>query len=142
MYGLTTVLRRNFPPPLVIQAEPQPRTGVAQGCVVWHSPEHEEKPMPELSRRTFLASGAGVAAAGVAVAAMPGLVTSASASPADRAAAAVTVEQLKAAGPIVVHVRDAASGEISVMSGEDEVVFRDPSFIARIVAAANGHTES
>lgn len=76
--------------------------------------------MPELSRRVFLSSGAGVAAAAVAV----------------------TIEQLNATGPPVVHVRDAAAGEISVMSGENEVVFNDPSFIARIVAAANGNHPS
>lgn len=101
--------------------------------------------MPELSRRVFLSSGAGVAAAGVAIAAMPGLATAAPASPpspAEAVAAAVTIEQLNAAGPLVVHVRDAAAGEISVMSGENEVVFNDPSFIARIVAAANGNHPS
>ena len=101
--------------------------------------------MPELSRRVFLSSGAGVAAAGVAIAAMPGLATAASASPpspAEAAAVAVTIEQLNATGPPVVHVRDAAAGEISVMSGENEVVFNDPSFIARIVSAANGNHPS
>ena len=40
---------------------------------------------------------------------------------------------------IVVHVADAASGEISVMSGESEVILRDRTIVSRIVAAANGH---
>ena len=41
-------------------------------------------------------------------------------------------------GPLVVHVRDAAAGEVSVLSGESEVVIHDPAFVARIVAAAGG----
>ena len=51
---------------------------------------------------------------------------------------AATIEELNAAGPLVVHIRDAEAGVVSVMSGEQEVVFTDPSFIARVVAAANG----
>ena len=35
-----------------------------------------------------------------------------------------------------------SAGVVSVMSGEHEVVFTDPKFIARIVAAANGRTPS
>ena len=93
--------------------------------------------MPELSRRVFLSSGAGVAAAGVAIAAKAGI-AAAAISPDPTADPAVTIEELNAAGPLVVHIRDAAAGEVSVMSGEDEVVFTDPSFIARVVSAANG----
>ena len=96
--------------------------------------------MPELSRRVFLSSGAGVAAAGVAVAAMPGLASASAAAiaPDAKADPAMTIEELNAAGPLVVHVRDAAAGVVSVMSGEQEVVFTDPNFISRVVAAANG----
>jgi hypothetical protein len=98
--------------------------------------------MPELSRRVFLSSGAGVAAAGVAIAAMPGLASATTITPDAAADPAVTIEELNAAGPLVVHVRDAAAGVVSVMSGEHEVVFTDPKFIARIVAAANGRAAS
>ncbi len=93
--------------------------------------------MPELSRRVFLTSGAGVAAAGVAVAAMPSI-AAAAISPDAGADPKATIEELSAAGPLVVHIRDAAAGEVSVMSGEQEVVFTDPTFISRVVAAANG----
>jgi hypothetical protein len=99
----------------------------------------EEKPMPELSRRVFLSSGAGVAAAGVAIAAMPS-VAAAVISPDAKADPAATIEELNAAGPLVVHIRDASAGEVSVMTGEQEVIFTDPAFIARVVAAANGRT--
>jgi len=95
--------------------------------------------MPELSRRVFLSSGAGVAAAGVAIAAMPS-VAAAAIRPDGSADPAATIEELSAAGPLVVHIRDASAGVVSVMSGEQEVVFTDPKFIARVVAAANGRT--
>jgi hypothetical protein len=96
--------------------------------------------MSELSRRMFLSSGAGVAAAGVAIAAMPGI---ASVAPAATDAVSedlpVAIDELSAVGPLVVHIRDAATGEVSVLRDETEVVFHDPSIIRRIVAAANGN---
>ena len=97
--------------------------------------------MAELSRRGFLSTGVGLTAAGVALAAAPTLAIAAPelASAADDATAP-TLEQLQSAGPLVVHVRDAAAGEVSVLSGESEVVLHDPSFVARIVAAASGHS--
>ena len=100
--------------------------------------------MPELTRRVFLSSGAGVAAAGVAVAAMPGIASASMSAiaPDGKADPAATIEELNAAGPLVVHVRDASAGVVSVMHGENEVVFTDPHFIARIVAAANGRDAS
>ncbi|MDQ2742421.1 MAG: twin-arginine translocation signal domain-containing protein [Chloroflexota bacterium] len=39
-------------------------------------------------------------------------------------------------GPLVAHVRDLATGEISVMSGLKEVIFRDPQLVAKLVKAA------
>jgi hypothetical protein len=97
--------------------------------------------MPELSRRGFLSSSAGMTAAGIALVAAPGI---AAVAPEVTAAinqdAAPTIEELNAVGPLVVHVRDALAGEVSVLSGESEVVIRDPAFIARIVAAASGRS--
>jgi hypothetical protein len=96
--------------------------------------------MPELSRRGFLSSSAGMTIAGVALVAGPGLaavvpeITSEAGSD-----AAPTIEELNSVGPLVVHVRDAAAGELSVLSGEAEVVIHDPGFVARIVSAAGGH---
>ncbi len=95
--------------------------------------------MPELSRRGFLGS-AGMAAAGVALVAVPGVAAVAPevAGVFDDATAPAAAD-LSAVGPLVVHVRDAAAGEISVLSGESEVVIHDPGFVARIVSAAGGH---
>jgi len=95
--------------------------------------------MTELSRRGFLSSGAGLTAAGLALAAAPGLVAVVPEveSVLDDAPAP-TVEQLESLGPVVVHVRDAVAGEVSVLSGESEVVIRDRAFVDRIVAAASG----
>ncbi len=93
--------------------------------------------MPELSRRGFLSSGAGLTVAGVALVAAPGLVAVApEVESVFDDGAAPTVEQLESVGPLVVHVRDAVAGEVSVLSGESEVVIHDPAFVARIVAAA------
>jgi len=96
--------------------------------------------MPELSRRGFLSTSAGLTAAGVALAAAPGLVA---VVPEVESAlddtAAPAAEQLQSIGPVVVHVRDAVAGEVSVLSGESEVVIRDRAFVDRIVSAASGH---
>ncbi len=93
--------------------------------------------MPELSRRGFLSSSAGLTAAGVALAAAPALAAVVPEISADLDdAAGPTVAELESAGPLVVHVRDAVTGEVSVLSGESEVVLHDPAFVARIVTAA------
>ncbi len=93
--------------------------------------------MPELSRRGFLGT-AGLTAAGVALVAVPGVaaVVPEVSGVVDDVAAPATAD-LEAVGPLVVHVRDAATGELSVLSGESEVVIHDPGFIARIVSAAH-----
>ncbi len=97
--------------------------------------------MPELSRRGFLGT-AGLTAAGVALVAVPGVSAVApEVSAVFDDAAAPTAAQLDAVGPLVVHVRDAAAGELSVLSGETETVIHDPGFVARIVSAAGGHAK-
>jgi hypothetical protein len=37
---------------------------------------------------------------------------------------------------LIVHVRDVASGEISVMAGTSEVVYRDADVVARLLRGA------
>jgi hypothetical protein len=95
--------------------------------------------VPELSRRGFLSSSAGLTIAGVAMVAGPGLaaVVPEISSEVD-SDVAPTLEQLNSVGPVVVHVRDAAAGVLSVLSGETEVIIHDPDFVARIVTAAGG----
>jgi hypothetical protein len=40
------------------------------------------------------------------------------------------------AGPMIVHVRDLSTAEISVMVGSQEFVYRDPELVARLVKTA------
>ena len=92
--------------------------------------------MAEISRRGFLASGAGAAAAGVAVAALPALGGEAAAATLVPSGAGASVADVEAIGAWVVHIRDASDGEVSVFTGESEHVFHDPALVARIIAAA------
>jgi hypothetical protein len=39
-------------------------------------------------------------------------------------------------GPMVVHVSDVAAGEITLLVGAREIVFRDPEIVARLIKAA------
>ena len=96
--------------------------------------------MAEVTRRVFLGTGAGAAAAGVAFAAVPGLATAAGAETiaagrGPTAAPAATPTDV-GDGEYVVHVRNARTGEVSVLNGENEVVFTDPQLVARVVAAS------
>jgi nitrous oxide reductase len=90
-----------------------------------------------LSRRSLLQGAATAGAAGLAVTALgaatasPALAaTSASASPAADSAAAEQHSE-----PIVVHVRNARSGDIEVFSGTSQTRLRDKDLAARIARA-------
>jgi hypothetical protein len=85
-----------------------------------------------VSRRAFLSRGSlGVALAGAA-AVVPGLSAVLKVPGPSLAAPAlpVTVE------PLVAHVRDLASGEVSLMVGTEHVVLRDANLAARLYGAA------
>lgn len=79
--------------------------------------------MSDLTRRGFVKTSAGTAAAMTAI-------------------GAIVAQQAEAeggatgSGPVVAYVKDARTGEISVMSGDREVSVRDPKLAARIVRAA------
>jgi len=97
--------------------------------------------MAEVTRRVFLGTGAGAAAAGVAFAAVPGLATAAGAETVRTAPGVSATGSTPAAvgdGEYVVHVRNASTGEVSVLNGENEIVFTDPQLVARVVAASTG----
>jgi hypothetical protein len=50
---------------------------------------------------------------------------------------------LSLAAPLIVHVRDLATAEISVMAGDHELVYRDPELVARLIkTAASAMTEA
>jgi hypothetical protein len=83
--------------------------------------------MSKSSRRKFLImSGAGAAAAGVAVA-IPG-----------HAATAKPVSTPADAAPLVAHISDPSSGEVTLLVGEHEVVVHDADLVGRITRAAEG----
>jgi len=98
-----------------------------------HDAQHAPAPGRRLSRRSVLAGAA--AAAGLAATAM--------AAAAGPAAAAVTSsssphkggEVTAPSGPIVVHVRNATSGDIEVFSGTSQTRLRDAGLAARIARA-------
>jgi hypothetical protein len=88
-----------------------------------------------VTRRSMLRGAAVAGAAGLAVTAIGAGTSSAQAattqpSGPDRAAASET-----ATGPIVVHVRDAKTGDIEVFSGTSQTRLRDKDLAARIAAA-------
>jgi len=100
--------------------------------------------MPEshaLSRRSVLKGAAGVGAAGIAASALAGVTLPAAA--AEEAQLRTTSmngsadERDEGADEaIVVHVRDAASGELDVFRGTGQVRLHDRALAARIVRAS------
>jgi predicted secreted protein len=90
-----------------------------------------------LSRRTMLKGAAGVGAAGLAASALASVALPAAA--ATKAQVRATRGQSSdAAGDeaIVVHVRDAASGEIDVFRGTTQTRLHDRDLAARLVRAS------
>jgi len=71
-------------------------------------------------------SGAGAAAVGVAVA-VPAVAN---------AATGVRVTTPEDATPLVAHISDPATGELTLLVGEDEIVVHDPDLVGRITRAA------
>jgi hypothetical protein len=93
--------------------------------------------MSDVSRRAFLSTGATAAAAGAVFATTGlnsrGLLPEKGNVAADAAADAEAAASVN--GPIVVHIDDAKTGKVSIFSGESEVAFHDPQFVARVARA-------
>ncbi len=95
--------------------------------------------MPTVSRRIFLLrSSIGAAAAGVA-ASVPGLASviggpvTSEAPVAEDLVPAGDAETAAISEPLVAHVKDLSTGEISVFSGTREVVTHDPQMANRLL---------
>jgi hypothetical protein len=96
----------------------------------------------DLSRRAFLtksslaAAAAGLLASAPATA-LPGLLAGAG-TEADAAVAEEGAVELggELEGTVVAHVRDLTTGEISIYSGTQETVIRDPGVATRLARAA------
>ncbi len=106
-----------------------------------HDAQHE--PAERMSRRSLLQGAAAAGAAGLAVTALGAAVSPAvaaasttSSAPARGDLKASAGGDMKApAGPVVVHVRNATSGDIEVFSGTSQTSLRDKDLAARIVRA-------
>jgi hypothetical protein len=89
--------------------------------------------MTEHSRRSFIKLSGAAAAGAAAVAVVPMGAGDTSASGPGGSSGDVHIGD---SGPLLLHVSDAKSGEILIMNGENEVTYRDPELVARIVRAA------
>jgi hypothetical protein len=97
-------------------------------------------PAEGVSRRSVIRGAATAGAAGLAVTALGGALSPAAAAstraPASASAPSAADAGVKApAGPIVVHVRNAKSGDIEVFSGTSQTRLRDKDLAARISRA-------
>ena len=99
-----------------------------------------EEPGQRPSRRALLRGAAGAGAAGVAATALSGLSGTALAAPVRTGSAGHATGQRAAdadhSEQLVVHVKDAAAGEIDVFRGSSVTRLRDPELAARLVRAA------
>jgi hypothetical protein len=88
--------------------------------------------MSTFSRRSFLKTAG--AAAGAAV-----IGVSPAAAAHEQAPELVTDPSPLPGEPLVAYVRDAARGEVSVLSGLHETTYRDPALVKRLLRAAGHH---
>jgi hypothetical protein len=88
------------------------------------------------SRRSLLRGAAGLAGAGLAAGAAGGTVVGAALAPAAAAAPRPAGGGQAAHGePVVVHVRDARTGDMEIFSGTSQVAVRDPHLAQQLVRA-------
>jgi hypothetical protein len=93
-------------------------------------------PARRLTRRSLLQGAATAGAAGLAVTAMGAAAGPALAATSQSSAANQSRDHHASSEPIVVHVRDAKSGDIEVFSGTSSTRLRDKDLAARIARAA------
>ena len=90
--------------------------------------------MDSLSRRKLIASAGAAAGTAAAVAGVPGAAAAALDHP----------EVTDPSGPppeevVIAYVRDAKRGEVTVMYGSQEITYRDPVLVKRMLKAAPGY---
>jgi hypothetical protein len=98
--------------------------------------------MSQWSRRDLLkrAGAASAAAAGAAVALNPGGALAATTARGQQSTDEPALDAAEAAavsadGPLMVCIRDAQGGDVSILHGTEEVVVRDRRLVAKIVRA-------
>ena len=95
--------------------------------------------MAEVTRRRFLMRstfGLSAAAVGAALVNAPRLLPLAAPAPLP------VPNGAELAGPLVLHVRNAATGEVSLMVGTTETVYRDRELVGSLLRAAAGRGRS
>jgi hypothetical protein len=95
------------------------------------------------SRREFLQVGTGAAAGAAMILATPKVASVALDKPGAGAAAEAKPVVTKPSGraprePVTAYVRNAQRGEVTVMSGKQEITYRDPALVKRLTDAAGG----
>jgi len=93
---------------------------------------------PALDRRAFLQASAGAAAGAAVIVGGPRLATAALHGSDNTTPVAVVT---KPSGPppaetVMAYIRDAAKGEVTVLSGTRETTYRDPALTQRLIDAA------
>ena len=98
--------------------------------------------LPSLSRRSMLRGAAGAGAAGLAAAAVASAAPALAAAtrppprqPLPRRRLGILAGTAGAAEPVVVHLRDARSGEMDIFAGTSHTRLRDPDLAARLTRA-------
>lgn len=100
-------------------------------------PRHDtqREPAERISRRSVLQGAATAGAAGLAATALGGALSPAAAATTRPSASAGSSAPAGPAGSIVVHVRNARTGDIEVFSGTSQTRLRDTDLAARIARA-------
>ena len=94
-----------------------------------------------VTRRKLLTTGALGIAAGVAAATgLAGLPAAVEAASHPRPAAPEPIDLTPVGDHVVAHVRDASTGEVAVLVGTHELVYRDPALVGRLLAGARRAT--
>lgn len=87
--------------------------------------------MAKVSRRGFFKQTSASVATFGALAAVPIL----TAEPEAANVAATDLSAVTLSGPLIAHVSDFASGEISLLIGTQEIIYRDPQLVMRLLQA-------
>lgn len=107
-------------------AQPQARPGSEPGSAARRSP---------LSRRSVLRGGAG--AVGLAAAAGVGAVVAAKRQPAQETVKSASLAEPPSdpsAGPIVVYIADASTGQFDIFAGTGQVRMHNPDLVGQLLA--------
>ena len=98
------------------------------------SPEEGAGHQAGPSRRSLLRGAAGLAGAGLAAGAVTGVIAG-PAMAVVRPGESADADHPGHASGVVVHVRDARSGEMDIFAGTSQVRLRDPHLAAKLVQA-------